>query len=123
MKFFAALIFAALICGSHAFSASSSFTMRPTVAPVVQQQRVSTARANPTMMAGKVAKFGIFSPAVYVVKAAVGEKELNKLRGKGISYHSQAITEFCNYVGAASVHRARLIKLAKTNGDILGFLV
>jgi len=100
MKFFAALIFAALICGSHAFSASSSFTMRPTVAPVVQQQRVSTARANPTMMAGKVAKFGIFSPAVYVVKAAVGEKELNKLRGKGISYHSQV---FGNKVKVSAV--------------------
>jgi len=35
----------------------------------------------------------------------------------------QAITEFCTFVGAASVQRARIIKLAKTNGDTLGFLV
>lgn len=74
------------------------------------------------MMGGKKAKFGIFSPAVYAAKIAIGEKKLNKLRGKGISLHSGVIKDFAGWSG--SVHmRTKLIKLAKTNGDILGFLV
>ena len=36
-----------------------------------------------TMMAGKVAKFGIFSPAVIVAKIVLGEKDLNKVRKEG----------------------------------------
>lgn len=36
---------------------------------------------------------------------------------------SQAITEFCVYVGAPSKTRGLLIRKAKTNGDKLGFLV
>ena len=74
------------------------------------------------MMGGKMAKFGIFSPAVYAAKIALGEKKLNQVRGKGISLHSQAIGNFCQWSGAYHL-RTRLIKLAKTNGDILGFLV
>lgn len=31
---------------------------------------------------GKIAKFGIFSPAVFGAKVALGESRLNKLRGK-----------------------------------------
>mmetsp|Transcript_20872 Transcript_20872/g.27445 ORF Transcript_20872/g.27445 Transcript_20872/m.27445 type:complete len:135 (+) Transcript_20872:63-467(+) len=73
-------------------------------------------------MGGKVAKFGIFSPAVYAAKFALGSDKLNKLRGKGISLHSQAIGDFCSWAGAYHL-RTRLIKKAKTNGDILGFLV
>jgi len=71
---------------------------------------------------GKNAKFGIFSPAVYGAKIALGEKKLNGLRGKGISLHSQAIGDFCQWAGAYHL-RTKLIKLAKTNGDTLGFLV
>ena len=37
--------------------------------------------------------------------------------------HSQAITEFCVFVGATPKMRGLLIKKAKTNGDTLGFLV
>ena len=33
------------------------------------------------MMAGKVAKFGFFSPAVIVAKVLLGEQKLNKVRG------------------------------------------
>jgi len=33
-----------------------------------------------TMMAGKVAKFGFFSPAVIVAKVLLGEQKLNKVR-------------------------------------------
>lgn len=32
------------------------------------------------MMAGKVAKFGFFSPAVIVAKVLLGEQKLNKVR-------------------------------------------
>jgi hypothetical protein len=74
------------------------------------------------MMGGKKAKFGIFSPAVYGAKVVLGVGELNKLRGKGISLHSSAIGDFCKWAGAYHL-RVPLIKLAKTNGDTLGFLV
>lgn len=69
-----------------------------------------------------MAKFGIFSPAVYAAKAVLGTAELNKIRGKAISLHSQAIGDFCTWAGAYHL-RTRIIKKAKTNGDILGFLV
>jgi hypothetical protein len=79
-------------------------------------------RGDMQMMGGKMAKFGVFSPAVYAAKIVLGEEKLNKLRGKGISLHSQAIGDFCTWVGAYHL-RTKLIKTAKTNGDILGFLV
>jgi len=101
--------------------AQSSFSHRTT------QQTYSTPKVAPYdrkggIMMGKIAKFGIFSPAVVVAKAVLGEKDLNKVRGKAISLHSQAITDFCKYVGAQGKMRARIIKKAKTNGDDLGFL-
>jgi hypothetical protein len=71
---------------------------------------------------GAMAKFGIFSPAVYGAKLVLGSEKLNKLRGKAISLHSQAIGDFCTWAGAYHL-RTKLIKKAKTNGDILGFLV
>ena len=73
-------------------------------------------------MGGKMSKFGIFSPAVYVAKFALGTDRLNKVRGKAISLHSQYIGDFCEWIGAYHL-RTQLIKKAKTNGDILGFLV
>mmetsp|Transcript_27509 Transcript_27509/g.61458 ORF Transcript_27509/g.61458 Transcript_27509/m.61458 type:complete len:124 (+) Transcript_27509:65-436(+) len=80
------------------------------------------ARSSVTMM-GKMAKFGIFSPVVLAAKNLLGEKELNKLRGQGITLHSQYITEFCVYVGCSAKTRGGLIKKAKTTGDELGFLI
>jgi len=71
---------------------------------------------------GKQARFGIFSPAVYGSKFVLGEDRLLKLRGKAISLHSQAIGNFCEWLGAYHL-RTKLIKKAKKNGDILGFLV
>jgi hypothetical protein len=71
---------------------------------------------------GSMAKFGIFSPAVYVAKVALGNEKLNKFRGKAISLHSQYIGDFCQWAGAYHL-RTKLIKKAKTNGDVLGFLV
>ena len=73
-------------------------------------------------MGGKQAKFGVFSIPVYVAKFVLGTKKLNSIRGKAISLHSQAIGDFCKWSGAYHL-RTRLIKLAKTNGDTLGFLV
>lgn len=75
-----------------------------------------------TYTQGKVSKFGIFSPAVIGAKVILGEPKLNKIRGKAISLHSQAITEFCVFVGAQGKMRAFLIRKAKNNGDELGFL-
>lgn len=81
-----------------------------------------SSRREMKLYGGKKAKFGIFSPAVYVAKVVLGESKLNKLRGKAISLHSQAITEWCKTYGAYNL-RTRLIKRAKNNGDDLGFLV
>ena len=69
-----------------------------------------------------MAKFGVFSPAVYAAKLVLGGDKLNKIRGKGISLHSQTIGDFCEWAGAYHL-RTKLIKKAKTNGDTLGFLV
>lgn len=97
---------------------------------VVAQQRQSTV-APPTRRAangasslqmGSMAKFGVFSPAVYAAKIVLGNDKLNKIRGKAISLHSQYIGDFCQWAGAYHM-RTRLIKKAKTNGDTLGFLV
>lgn len=71
---------------------------------------------------GKNAKFGPFTPAVVATRLVIGEKNLNKIRGKGIALHSQAITAFCEFTGAGPKMRAGLIRTAKENGDGLGFL-
>lgn len=71
---------------------------------------------------GKNAKFGIFSPAVIVSKLVLGDKRLNKIRGKAISLHSQVITAFCEFTGTGPKMRTALIRQAKVNGDTLGFL-
>lgn len=103
-----------------AINGGSSFTaaQRCTVAPSTAAPK----RGDMQMMGGKKAKFGIFSPAVYIAKIVLGEPKLNKLRGKGISLHSQVIGEFTMWAGAYHL-RTKLIKEAKTNGDTLGFLV
>ena len=82
----------------------------------------TTSRSHSSLQMGSQAKFGIFSPAVYGAKIVLGADKLNKVRGKGISLHSQAIGDFCQWVGAYHL-RTRLVKKAKVNGDILGFLV
>mmetsp|Transcript_268 Transcript_268/g.495 ORF Transcript_268/g.495 Transcript_268/m.495 type:complete len:132 (+) Transcript_268:200-595(+) len=85
-------------------------------------QPVARSNSRTSLQMGSQAKFGIFSPAVYASKIVLGEDKLRKIRGKGISLHSQAIGEFCTWSGAMHL-RPRLIKKAKVNGDILGFLV
>ncbi|KAL5220189.1 hypothetical protein ABZP36_024902 [Zizania latifolia] len=65
---------------------------------------------------------GIFAPLVVVVRNIVGRKRFNQLRGKAIALHSQVITEFCKTIGADAKQRQGLIRLAKKNGEKLGFL-
>lgn len=120
-----AILFALIASAVQGFSISatggSSFVIsqRPrAVMPSACPARTGTS----SLQMGSQAKFGIFSPAVYAAKIALGSDKLNKIRGKAISLHSQYIGDFCEWAGAYHL-RTRLIKKAKTNGDILGFLV
>ncbi|CAL5208073.1 unnamed protein product [Lathyrus oleraceus] len=65
---------------------------------------------------------GVFAPIVVVTRNIVGKKRFNQLRGKAIALHSQVITEFCKSIGADAKQRQGLIRLAKKNGEWLGFL-
>jgi hypothetical protein len=121
-----ALILVLAISAVNAFSpvsstAGSSFVIsqRPRVA---ETSACRTRSGASSLHMGKMSKFGIFSPAVYGAKLALGSDELNKIRGKAISLHSKYIGEFCEWAGAYHL-RTKLIKKAKLNGDILGFLV
>jgi hypothetical protein len=117
----------ALALGAAPLRAQGAFLapLRPTqsrFSPVAERGTERRGARGMSMMGGKVAKFGIFSPAVIAAKIILGETKLNKIRGKAIALHSQAITEFCYFVGAQGKMRNRIIKKAKTNGDELGFL-
>ncbi len=98
------------------------FTLGSTFVIAQRFHIVSTCRSQTSLSMGSSAKFGIFSPAVYVAKIVLGQDKLNKIRGKAISLHSEAIGDFCLWAGAYHL-RTKLIKKAKTNGDTLGFLV
>eukprot|EP01023_Acetabularia_acetabulum_P022973 TRINITY_DN2255_c0_g1_i1.p4 TRINITY_DN2255_c0_g1~~TRINITY_DN2255_c0_g1_i1.p4 ORF type:complete len:127 (-),score=10.59 TRINITY_DN2255_c0_g1_i1:285-665(-) len=74
-----------------------------------------------TMMGNKATN-GPFAPLVRVTRAAVGQKDFNKIRGKAISLHSQVIKEFCSQIGAGPKQAQQVIRLAKKNGEWLGFL-
>ncbi|PIN17916.1 hypothetical protein CDL12_09416 [Handroanthus impetiginosus] len=65
---------------------------------------------------------GLFAPLVVLARNIIGKKRFNQLRGKAIALHSQVITEFCKSIGADSKQRQGLIRLAKKNGERLGFL-
>ncbi|XP_058201907.1 protein PROTON GRADIENT REGULATION 5, chloroplastic-like [Rhododendron vialii] len=65
---------------------------------------------------------GVFAPIVVVTRNLIGRKRFNQLRGKAIALHSQVITEFCKTIGADAKQRQGLIRLAKKNGERLGFL-
>lgn len=64
----------------------------------------------------------VFAPIVRFARHVIGQKQFAIIKGKGISLHSQAITQFCKYVGASQKIRQGLIRVAKTNGGKLGFL-
>eukprot|EP01024_Parvocaulis_polyphysoides_P025977 TRINITY_DN23668_c0_g1_i1.p2 TRINITY_DN23668_c0_g1~~TRINITY_DN23668_c0_g1_i1.p2 ORF type:complete len:125 (-),score=2.32 TRINITY_DN23668_c0_g1_i1:254-628(-) len=73
-------------------------------------------------MMGNKATTGPFAPLVRVTRAAIGKKEFNKIRGKAISLHSQIIKDFCAQIGAGPKQAQQVIRLAKKNGEWLGFL-
>ncbi|KAG6549068.1 hypothetical protein Mapa_009511 [Marchantia paleacea] len=90
----------------------SGFSMVRVARPVRPQIRMG----NPNE--GK----GVFAPLVVIARNILGTKRFNQLRGKGIALHSQVITEFCKSIGADAKQRQGLIRLAKKNGEKLGFL-
>ncbi|XP_057956847.1 protein PROTON GRADIENT REGULATION 5, chloroplastic [Malania oleifera] len=65
---------------------------------------------------------GVFAPVVVLTRNVIGRKRFNQIRGKAIALHSQVITEFCKSIGADAKQRQGLIRLAKKNGERLGFL-
>ena len=109
----------ALLC----LGVASAFTSPRRAALPAQPLRRPRGGSELTVRMGSMAKFGIFSPAVYAGKILLGDKGLDQIRGKGISLHSQAINEFCIFVGASTKTKGLLVKKAKNNGDTLGFLV
>jgi len=76
------------------------------------------------MMGGKAAleSKGPFAPLVRTTRGVVGKKEFNKFRAQVISKHSQVITQFCKTIGADKKLNQGLVRLAKKNGEDLGFL-
>lgn len=91
------------------------------VCPVPSSVAVARPAAAKWSMA-RVAKFGPFTPLLQLTRLIIGDKPLNKLRGKGIALHSQAITAFCDFSGTGPKMRQSLIRVAKENGSKLGFL-
>lgn len=79
-------------------------------------------RYNLQVIAGNKGENGIFAPIVRVTRDAMGTKEFNQLRGKAISLHSQVIKDFCKQLGVDTKQVQGLIRLAKKNGEWLGFL-
>lgn len=83
----------------------------------------STTPSRPLLHMGNInAGKGVFAPVVVLVRNVIGKKQFNQLRGKAIALHSQVITEFCKSIGADAKQRQGLIRLAKKNGEKLGFL-
>ncbi|WOK95385.1 protein PROTON GRADIENT REGULATION 5, chloroplastic-like [Canna indica] len=90
--------------------------------PVPTSVRVARPRRPSPRMGNVNEGKGLFAPAVVFVRNIVGRKRFNQLRGKAIALHSQVITEFCKTIGADGKQRQGLIRLAKKNGEKLGFL-
>lgn len=78
-------------------------------------------RKTVTMMGNK-GSGGPFAPLVTITRNIVGEKDFNKLRGKAISLHSQVIKDALKLVGVENKQVQGVIRLAKKNGEWLGFL-
>ncbi|PAN36772.1 hypothetical protein PAHAL_6G309400 [Panicum hallii] len=107
-------------------SVSGSGDDHPHSYPVVAMSRPRSSarplRSSARMMGNVNAGKGLFAPLVVVARNIIGRKRFNQLRGKAIALHSQVITEFCKTIGADSKQRQGLIRLAKKNGEKLGFL-
>ena len=94
------LLFALVLSAVNGFTINSQggssfvISQRPSAATTA----TAPARTGKTsLQMGNMAKFGVFSPAVYGAKIVLGQDKLNKIRGKAISLHSQYIGEFCEW--------------------------
>lgn len=85
------------------------------------QNYKGTASRRVTCMGNK-STGGPFAPLVVVIRNYMGVKQFNQLRGKAIALHSQVIKEFGAQIGAETKQVQGLIRLAKKNGEMLGFL-
>ena len=87
----------------------ASIATVPKSKPVVTKKK----KANPAH------KEGIFSPIVKVAKDVVGEKEINSIRGKFISAHSNVIKDFVATHPSAVGERAirDMFTIADIDGD------
>lgn len=83
---------------------------------------IADRRYTAQVIAGNKGENGIFAPIVRITRNAMGTKEFNQLRGKAISLHSQVIKDFCKQLGVDTKQVQGLIRLAKKNGEWLGFL-
>ncbi|KAL8026461.1 hypothetical protein ABFX02_14G028400 [Erythranthe guttata] len=117
-------VYASPFLGSWATTiAGEDHTLLQAKAAAPPQVRVGRRAVRPRPMMKNVNEGkGIFAPVVVVVRNIVGKKTFNQLRGKAIALHSQVINEFCKSIGADSKQRQGLIRLAKKNGEKLGFL-
>lgn len=111
---------------SSRYSLTSWDDSRHTASTLAPSARSGGASAGPrrkvvTMMGNK-ATTGPFAPLVVVTRNVIGEKDFNNFRGKAISYHSQVIKEFCKLWGIDNKQVQGVIRLAKKNGEWLGFL-
>eukprot|EP00250_Pteridium_aquilinum_P008094 c17666_g1_i1 orf=429-815(-) len=100
------------VCGEGLFQLKYAVLFAP---------RRTSMRAQPRMGNINEGK-GVFAPLVVVARNVIGKQRFNQLRGKAIALHSQVITEFCKSIGADAKQRQGLIRLAKKNGEKLGFL-
>jgi hypothetical protein len=94
-----ALVFSAVNGFTINSQGGSSFVVsqRPRAVTTAVSAPVNPRTGKSTLQMGSMAKFGIFSPAVYGAKIVLGQDKLNKIRGKAISLHSQYIGEFCEW--------------------------
>lgn len=95
--------------GRSSSVSSSSPTRRATRGPV-------------RVVAGNEYENGLFAPIVRVARDVIGVKRFNQIRGKAIALHSQVIGDFCEEFGCDSKVKQTLIRTAKKNGGLLGFL-
>lgn len=104
---------------THCRGSKANFRAAP-ARPTLRQPSAGAARL--VTVAANNATTGPFAPLVRVTRDIVGQKDFNKFRGKAISTHSQVIKEFCGGIGAGPKQAQAVIRLAKKNGEWLGFL-
>ncbi|PSC67685.1 paladin isoform X1 [Micractinium conductrix] len=110
-----------LSLSSSSSSFSSAAALRTAAASSLQQP-AAAGRRSLSVYAGNKGSGGPFAPLVVVVRNYMGTKEFNQFRGKMISLHSQVIKEFGKEIGADNKQVQGVIRLAKKNGEKLGFL-